>query len=82
MRYHSESIKKRLNDKLAKLSDRQDRQLPNGLQNIVVSLDAVELPKFVLEVLSLGPKHPVRGKFNEVHYLTDVDTLVGGLREN
>ena len=82
MRYHSESIKKRLNDKLAKLFDRQDRQLPNGFQNIVVTLDAVELPKFVLEVLSFGPKHPVRDKINEVHYLTDVDTLVGGLREN
>ena len=82
MRNHSELSSKRLNDKLAKLSERQDRPLLNGPHNNVVTLDGVELPKFVLDFLSLGPKHPVRDKFNELHFLGDVDRLVRELREN
>ena len=82
MRDHFELFSKRLNDKLAKLSERQDRPLRNESHSIVVTLDGVELPKFVLDVLSLGPKHPVRDKFNEVHFLADVDRLVRELREN
>ena len=37
---------------------------------------------FLIDILSLGPKHPVRHKFNEVHILADVDKLVRELREN
>ena len=54
----------------------------NVSHNNVVTLDGVELPKFVLDVLSLGPKHPVRKKFNEVNFFADADILVGELREN
>ena len=82
MKDHSELISKGLNDKLARLSERQDRPLRNGSHKNVVTLDGVELPKFVLDVLSLGPKHPVRDKFIEVHFLADVDRLVWELREN
>ena len=67
---------------LAKLSERQDSSLRNGSHNNVVTLDGVELPKFVLHVLSLGSKHPVRDKFNEVQFLADVDKFVVELREN
>ena len=42
-------------------------------------MDGLELPKFVLDILTLGPRHPVGDKFNEVHFLADVDNLV---REN
>ena len=45
-------------------------------------MDGRELPMFVLDILSLGPKHHVRDKFNEVHFLADVDKLVRELREN
>ena len=45
-------------------------------------MDGRELPKFILDIVSLGPKHPVRDKFNEVHFLADVDKLVRELREN
>ena len=82
MRDHSELISKRLNDKLAKLSERQDRSLRNESHNNVATLDGVELPNFVMDVLSLGPKHPVRDKFNEVHFLADVDRLDRELRGN
>ena len=60
---HSKLISKRLNDKLAELSGRQERPLRNESHNNVVTLNGVELPKFVLDVLLLGPKHPVRDKF-------------------
>ena len=82
MRDHFELISKRLNNKLAKLSERQDRPLRNGSHNNDVSLNGVELPKFVLDVLSLGSKHPVMDKFNEVHFLADVDKSVRELRKN
>ena len=36
----------------------------------------------LLDILSLGPKHPVRDKFNEVHFLAGVDKHVGELNEN
>ena len=79
---HSKLISKRLKDKLAKLSERQNRPLRNGSHNNVVTLDGVELPKCVLDVLLLGQKHPIRDKFNEVRFLADVDGLVRELREN
>ena len=82
MRDHSELISKRLNDKSTKLSEGQDRPLRYGPYTNVVPLDGVELPKFVMDVLSLCPKHPVRDKFNEVHFLADADRLVCELREN
>ena len=72
MRNHSAMVQNRLNGKLDKLSERQDRPLRNGSHRNVVIMDGRELPKFVLDILSLGPKHPVRDKFNEVHFLADV----------
>ena len=59
-----------------------NRPLRNGSHKNVITLDGVELPKFVLDVLSLDPKHPVRDKFKEVHFLADVDRFVRELREN
>ena len=49
--------------------------------NNVVTLDDVELPTFLLDVLLLGPRHPVRDKLYEVHFLAEVDRLVRELRE-
>ena len=82
MRYHSKLISMRQSDKLAKLSERQDRPLRNGFHNNVVTLVGFELPRFVLDVLSLGPKHPVREHFNEVHFLAHADRLFRESREN
>ena len=76
MIYHSELISCRLNHKLAKLSERQDRPVRNGSHNNVVTLDGVELPKFVLDVLSLSPKRQIRDKSNELQFFAAVDRLV------
>ena len=44
-------------------------------------MDGSELRKFVLDVLTLRPKHPVRDRYNEMHFPADVDKLVRELRE-
>ena len=81
MRNHSAMVQNRLNGKLDKLSERQDIPLWTGSRSNVVIMDGGELPNFVVDILSLGPKHPRRDKFNEVHFLADVDKLVRELRE-
>ena len=45
-------------------------------------MHGLELLKFVLDILSLGHKYPVRDKFTEVHFIADVDNFVRELREN
>ena len=45
-------------------------------------MDDLDISKFVIDILFLGPKHPVRDKFNEEHFLADVDKLVCELRDN
>ena len=31
------------------------------------------------EILTFGPKHPVRDKFNEIHFLADIDSFLSEL---
>ena len=40
------------------------------------------LPLWEREVLSFGPKHPVRDKFNEFHFLADIDSFLSELKLN
>ena len=56
--------------------------MPNESQNNVVEYDGVELPKFVLDILSLGPKHSMRDRSDEVHLLANEDRLVREFRDN
>ena len=46
----------------------------------VRSLDEVILPLWVREVLIFGPKHPVRDKFNEIHFLADIHSFLSDLK--
>ncbi|XP_063713937.1 uncharacterized protein LOC134841828 [Symsagittifera roscoffensis] len=46
----------------------------------VRALDGIELPKWVHEVLGFGPKHPVRDRFNELHFLADIDNFLSELK--
>ena len=62
--------------------ERQDRPPRNGSHSYFEIKDGTELQKFVLDVLSLGQKHPMRDKFNAVHLLADVEKFVRQLREN
>ena len=66
--------------KLMKLSERQDRPLGKQGEGLVRLLDDVELSNWVQQVLALGPKHPVSDKFNEKHFLADIDIFLLDLK--
>ena len=60
---------------------RHDRPLRKSSYSNVVIMDGGKHPKCVVELLLLGPKHPVRDNFDEVHFLADVDKLGRELQE-
>ena len=66
--------------KLEKLSKRQDKPLGGRNEQSVKVLDNIELPGWVYDVLSIGPKHPIRDKFNETHFLADIDIFLPQLK--
>ena len=66
--------------KLEKLSERQDKLLGGRNERSVKVLDNIELPEWVYEVLSKGPKHPIRDKFSETHFLADIDIFLSQLK--
>ena len=61
------------------ISERQDRPLGKQGEGSVKALDDVELPNWVQQALALGTKHPVRDKFNETHFLGDIDIFLSRL---
>ena len=63
-----------------KLSERQDKPLGDQNEQSVKVLDNRELPGWVHEVLSMGPKHQIRDKFNETHFLADIDNILSKLK--
>ena len=63
-----------------KLSQRQNRPLVKQGEGSVRALDDVELPNWVEQVLALEPKHPLRDKFNETHFLADIDIFLLDLK--
>ena len=68
--------------KLEKLPERQETSLKNLDERSVRTLDEVNLPFWVREVLCFGPKHPVRDKFNKIHFLADIDSFLSELKLN
>ena len=44
------------------------------------TFDDVEIPEWVRQVLALGPKHPVKDKFNETPFLADTDIFLSDLK--
>ena len=45
-------------------------------------LDEMNLPQWVREFWSFRQKHPVRDKFNEIHFLGDIDSFLSELKLN
>ena len=66
--------------KLEKLSERQNEPLGGQNEQSGKVLDNIELPGWVHAVLSMGPKHPIRDKFNETHVMADIDIFVSQLK--
>ena len=71
-----------LTSKLEKLAERQDRPIKNLDERSVRILDEVIWPLWLREVLSFGPKHPVPEKFNENHFLADIDSFLSERKSN
>ena len=80
IRHDSESIRRSLN-KFANLSERQERPLRYGAQNIFVTLSGVELPKSVMNFISFVPKEQFINRFNELLFLVVEDRLFGESQE-
>ena len=73
-------VKETHQNRLMKLSQRQDRPLVKQSEGSVRALDDVELTNWVEQVLALEPKHPLRDKYNETHFLADIDTFLSDLK--
>ena len=65
---------------IEKLSERQDKPLGGRNERSVKVLDKIELHGWVHDVLSMGPKHPIRDKFIKTHFLADVDIFLSQLK--
>ena len=67
--------------KLQKFLQRQEKPLRETNKIAIRMLDCIELPVFLKKMLSYGPRHPVKDKLNEIHFLVDVDRLVQSVRK-
>ena len=82
VRNHVINSERRLQGKLAKLSEGQEKPLRASDEKTVAFLDNIILPGFVMDLLAFGQKHPIRDKFKELHFLADIDSLIRDLRQN
>ena len=69
-------IKERHQNKLIQMAETQGRPL-FGIHDSVKVIDVtIPIPKYVLDTLALGPKHPVLDQFNAKTTLAEVDGLL------
>ena len=61
--------------KLENLAFEQEKPL-NKVTNTIKILGDLKIPDKIKEYLALSSKHPVRDKFDEMHFLADVDGLL------
>ena len=67
--------------KIQLLSERQSKPLRTVKDTVKVLDDSVSPPSWVTDLLSLGPKHPILGKFRELPFLADIDSLLRTLKK-
>ena len=72
------SGKQRHAKKVSNLSEQQGKPLRTVGQTVKVLTD-VKPPQFVIDVLAMGPKHPVRDEFNDMHFLASMDNCMRAL---
>ena len=71
-----EEVDARHAKKLHKLSRRQEQPLRSKDDRTVKVVGDIDLPQHVQELLAYGPKHPIRGPFNDMHFLASIDRLL------
>ena len=73
------TIHDRHNKKLVGLAAEQEKPL-RSVGNTVKIFGDLKPPKYVIDLLSLGPKHPVLDQFNEMHFLADIDKVLARMK--
>ena len=63
------------------LAAEQEKPL-RSVGNTVKIIGDLEPPKYVIDLLSLGPKHPVLDQFNEMHFLADIDKVLAQMKND
>ena len=64
------------NSKLINLSKQQERPLFSVSNTVKVLVPELSPPKYVMETLSMGPKHPVMDRFDSKDVLVELDNLL------
>ena len=59
----------------------QKQTLLKQCEGSVRAFDVFALSAWVLQILSLGLKHTVRDKINEIHFLADIDIFLSDLKK-
>ena len=72
-------VKEKHRGKFQCLADYQETPLRNVKNTVLVVVDFAP-PQYFTDLLSLGPKHPIRDRFNEMHFLADVDRSLSLLK--
>ena len=67
--------------KLVGLAAEQERPL-RSVGNTVKIIGDLKPPKYVIDLLSLGPKHPVLDQFNKMHFLVDIDKVLAQMKND
>ena len=62
------------------MSERQDKPLGGRNEQSIKVLDNIELPGWVHEGLSMGPKYPNRDKLNGRRFLDDINIFLSLLK--
>ena len=68
--------------KLENLSKQQELPSFNVYDTVKLSEIDLQLPRYVLDTLVLGPKNPVLDKFNEKEVSAEIDHLLNRLKSN
>ena len=63
------------------LAAEQEKSL-RSVGNTVKIIGDLKPPKYVIDLLSLGPKHPVLDQFNKMHFLADIDKVLDRMKND
>ena len=78
---HRKEIESTHEYKIKMLSQEQEQPLRN-VENNVRIVGEINVPKFVKDFQSHGPKHPILSSFDEMSFLADLDSCLSDLNEN
>ena len=71
-----ERVSETHNKKLRSLSEIQEKPLLNVNNTVKILEDNINIPTYVIETLSLGPKHVILDKFNAKDVLVELDLFL------